>query len=243
MAAECRHVLPRGTRCKGIALSGKSYCYFHDRLHVYRRDGRREDEEPLALPYIEDANGIQLALMQVLGAIATGRLGPRRGGMMLYGLQIAIQALDRTPAVPSGEMVEIADSDESDLELGLELGMEPDMEPGMEPGSCDTDEPCASCQQASCSNVSCQNKQTTRQVQDRETQTREIQTRETQTREVQDRERQAIEPATPSVIPIGSPQHRRLVQELLAEAKLAATRPRAETPDTRKSAQSQRGWT
>jgi hypothetical protein len=255
-AAECRHVMPRGVKCHSPALGGKSYCYYHDRLHIYRRDGCREDDNPLALPYLEDANGIQLALMQVLGAIGTGRLGRRRGGMMLYGLQIAIQALDRTPAVPSGEMVEIADSDESDLELGLELGMES----GMEQDRCETDKPGAACKQASCTN-----KQTTRQVpdsevQDRKTQDREIQDREIQDREVQDREVQdrqpldsptpgraqsgraqpgrtqldpsspaaidvlAIQAATPRVIPLGSAEHRRLVRELIAEAKLVATR-------------------
>jgi hypothetical protein len=238
--------MPRGVKCHSPALGGKSYCYYHDRLHIYRRDGCREDDNPLALPYLEDANGIQLALMQVLGAIGTGRLGRRRGGMMLYGLQIAIQALDRTPAVASAEMVEIADSDESDLELGLELGMES----GMEQDRCETDKPGAACKQASCTN-----KQTTRQVPDSEVQDRKTQDREVQDREVQDRQPLdsptpgraqsgraqpgrtqldpsspaaidvlAIQAATPRVIPLGSAEHRRLVRELIAEAKLVATR-------------------
>ena len=43
----------------------------------------------LELPSIEDAASIQLALIDVLQALAANRLDPRRAGLLLYGLQVA----------------------------------------------------------------------------------------------------------------------------------------------------------
>jgi hypothetical protein len=44
---------------------------------------------PLELPPVEDSASIQLALIQVLQALATNQLDPRRAGLLLYGLQVA----------------------------------------------------------------------------------------------------------------------------------------------------------
>jgi hypothetical protein len=44
---------------------------------------------PLELPAVEDSASIQLALIQVLQALAAGQLEPRRAGLLLYGLQVA----------------------------------------------------------------------------------------------------------------------------------------------------------
>jgi hypothetical protein len=44
MFVECRHIMPRGAKCKAPALRGRPYCYFHDKLHAYTRDGLRDDK-------------------------------------------------------------------------------------------------------------------------------------------------------------------------------------------------------
>jgi hypothetical protein len=43
----------------------------------------------LELPPIEDAASIQLALIDILQALAANRLDPNRAGLLLYGLQVA----------------------------------------------------------------------------------------------------------------------------------------------------------
>jgi hypothetical protein len=101
MYLECRHIMPSGCKCHSPALRGRFYCYYHDKLHTYTQDGTRDDSGPLHLPSIEDARGIQLAL----GSLAAGRLCRENAGTLLYGTQIALQALSRIPAIPPMEIV------------------------------------------------------------------------------------------------------------------------------------------
>lgn len=105
MFIECRHILPRGTKCKSPALRGKVYCYFHDRLQRFAQDGQRDASEPLLLPSIEDARGIQMAISQILAALGSGRLESRKAGLYLYGLQLATQLLAQLPEPSPQEMV------------------------------------------------------------------------------------------------------------------------------------------
>ena len=111
MYAECRHIMPRGTKCKSPALKGRPYCYYHAKLHDYTRDGLRADKGPVCLASIEDACGIQHALMQIMNSMANGRIDSREGVRLIYGLQVAIQALDRVPETPPQEMVQATGCD------------------------------------------------------------------------------------------------------------------------------------
>ena len=105
MLVECRHIMPRGVKCKALALRDRPYCYFHEKLHDYTRDGLRDDKGPVCLASIEDACGIQHALMQIMNSMANGRIDSREGVRLIYGLQVAIQALDRVPQTPPQEIV------------------------------------------------------------------------------------------------------------------------------------------
>lgn len=105
MYPECRHILPRGAKCKSPALRGKAYCYFHYHLQRFEQDGQRQTHEPLCLPPLEDAHGIQMALGQILAALGSGRLDTRKVGLYLYGMQLATQLLAQLPITCPEEMV------------------------------------------------------------------------------------------------------------------------------------------
>ena len=89
MVPECRHIKTSGGKCGSPALRGKPYCYFHARL---RERAARPANPYLAIelpPTLEDRGSIQLAISEIVSAIADNRIDTRRAGMLLYALQIA----------------------------------------------------------------------------------------------------------------------------------------------------------
>jgi hypothetical protein len=89
----CEYAKPNGTFCGSPALRGRDYCHWHltcvaRRLHM-EKQAATCDPTPLALPPLEDANSIQLALMMVTDAILHDRVGPKKGNQLLYALQLA----------------------------------------------------------------------------------------------------------------------------------------------------------
>ena len=106
----CNHIKTNGNVCQSPALKGSDFCYFHTRdrqrqanfqqardLKTHQHQGRFiEDDtnaeilESLELPLLEDANAIQVALSNLLRAIASNHLRDRRAALLLYGLQIAV---------------------------------------------------------------------------------------------------------------------------------------------------------
>lgn len=156
MFIECRHILPRGTKCKAAALRGRPYCYFHDQLHTYRQDGTRDGKDPLRLPSIEDASGIQLALTQVMNAMANGRLDSREGVRLIYGLQVALQAFAQVPKTPPQEIVQATACDG----IGIDIADE-------EAGLCEPHTGCPTCtKRFGCDNIARQNKKSLRHLVD-----------------------------------------------------------------------------
>jgi len=152
MYAECRHIMPRGTKCKSPALKGRPYCYYHKKLHDYTGDGLRNDKEPLCLASIEDACGIQHALTQIMGAMASGRLDSREGVRLIYGLQVSIQALDRVPQTPPQEIVHATACDG----IGVDLA-------DQEATQCEPHTDCPTCtNRFGCENVARQSKESIR---------------------------------------------------------------------------------
>ena len=95
MTHECRHIMPNGAKCHAAALRGKPYCYFHTRLHHFTSQPPIPPDGTLRLPVLEDQTAIQLAVSQVLDALCSSRLDPRRAGLFLYGIQIASQNVER----------------------------------------------------------------------------------------------------------------------------------------------------
>lgn len=109
MYSECRHILPSGRKCHSPALKGQVVCYFHHRLESVRLDGTRADKEPLKLPSLEDARGIQMALTQILSALGSGRINPKLAAVYLSGIRLALQALKHAAAPAPIETVRALD--------------------------------------------------------------------------------------------------------------------------------------
>jgi hypothetical protein len=80
-APRCQHLRLSGASCAQPALRGRRFCRFHDPAHRKPPD--------YSLPMVEDAASLQLAVMQVLRALADRAVDRRTAALMLYGLQIA----------------------------------------------------------------------------------------------------------------------------------------------------------
>jgi hypothetical protein len=87
----CQHVKINGTQCGSPALRRKRFCYFHDN---YRETQARllEDQSKGRIcdfPLLEDANSVQVAVMQVIHLLGSGKVDTKVAGLMLYALQTA----------------------------------------------------------------------------------------------------------------------------------------------------------
>jgi hypothetical protein len=58
-------------------------------LHSHASAHAETASLPLQLPDVEDSASIQLALIEVIHALAANQLDPRRAGLLLYALQVA----------------------------------------------------------------------------------------------------------------------------------------------------------
>ena len=92
-APRCTHVKPSGLRCQAPAMRDTEFCYYHRRVH----EGPRLLFPTLTM--LEDAHGIQAALMEVLCAVLDGSVDLKMGAMLLYGLQTATANLKRVGEV------------------------------------------------------------------------------------------------------------------------------------------------
>ncbi|MGA8086061.1 MAG: hypothetical protein WCA10_02070 [Terracidiphilus sp.] len=88
MFNECRHILTSGHKCKAAALRGKAFCYYHTADRRYATTST-SSVDPLLIPTIEDAAGVQVAINQVFRGLASRRIDRRQAGVYFYGLQIA----------------------------------------------------------------------------------------------------------------------------------------------------------
>lgn len=120
MFIECRHIKPSGLKCKSPAVRKTFYCYFHTGLYRSRNPSVTDDKQPINLPSLEDFNGVQIALHQVLGALSSSRIDPRRAGLFLRGLRIAAELAAKSASNSEGESVRDITCDNDGAPLALE---------------------------------------------------------------------------------------------------------------------------
>jgi hypothetical protein len=101
----CEHVKASGFRCGSPAAKGERLCYFHKGLGQALPirsvlfdpclDQKRNSEGPriMMMPLLEDAASIQMAYMQVLGAILYNEVDPRKGRALLSAIHGAARNL------------------------------------------------------------------------------------------------------------------------------------------------------
>jgi hypothetical protein len=91
---------PSGNRCGSPALKGEYYCYHHHLKHANRRNHRvliDPEVTCMEIPVIEDRASIFVALAAVIHRLAENTIDTRRAGQMIYGLQVAMRALEPPP--------------------------------------------------------------------------------------------------------------------------------------------------
>jgi hypothetical protein len=92
----CQHVKLNGTQCGSPALRRRRFCFFHDKIRCEQAKIRATAPTPrFALPLLEDANSVQVALMHVIQMLGSGTIDHKTAGLMLYALQTASNNLRR----------------------------------------------------------------------------------------------------------------------------------------------------
>ncbi len=88
----CQHIKTNGTQCGSPALRRNRFCYFHKRYQEQRirlTADRRRAPATFFLPVLEDANSIQMSLMQIMRLLLTGQIEHKTASLLLYALQTA----------------------------------------------------------------------------------------------------------------------------------------------------------
>jgi len=117
----CQHLKVNGTQCGSPALTRHKFCFFHQRWRessIKLSAGRPRSTPNFQLPVLEDANSIQVALMQVVAMILSGELEAKRAGLVLYALQTASANLRAADFEPEEHQVVVHPEWVKDTPLG-----------------------------------------------------------------------------------------------------------------------------
>ena len=101
----CQHIKVNGTQCGSPALRRNRFCFFHKRFRDEQiklaTDRKRQTKARFVLPVLEDANSIQVALMQIMRLLLSQQIEHKTASLLLYALQTATANLDRTRFPPN----------------------------------------------------------------------------------------------------------------------------------------------
>ena len=100
----CQYIKVNGTQCGSPAMRRNRFCFFHKRWHeqriVLNSTRKRPSKPALDLPVLEDANSVQVALMQVMRLLLSGQVEHKTASLLLYGLQTASANLRKVKFEP-----------------------------------------------------------------------------------------------------------------------------------------------
>jgi hypothetical protein len=100
----CQYIKVNGTQCGSPAMRRNRFCFFHKRWHeqriVLNASRKRQSKAALNLPALEDANAVQVALMQVMRLLLSGQIEHKTASLLLYGLQTASSNLRKVKFEP-----------------------------------------------------------------------------------------------------------------------------------------------
>jgi hypothetical protein len=112
---QCNHVLTNGEVCKAIPMRDSNFCYWHHKARARHRRYERiggpistEANSGLELPFLEDANAIQVSIQEIMQAILDRRIDSKRAGLLLYSLQLASTNIRNLSPLPTDNAAYIA---------------------------------------------------------------------------------------------------------------------------------------
>jgi len=102
-----------GTQCGSPALRRRRLCFFHVRCQEQRTRivESQFGQARFVVPLLEDANSVQMALMQVMQLLGTGQMEHKTAALMLYALQTASCNLRNTEFEAKDAMDVVIDRD------------------------------------------------------------------------------------------------------------------------------------
>jgi hypothetical protein len=139
----CTHIKTNGTQCGSPALRGRRFCFFHKNWQGQQIQLNAQPASPLSftMPVLEDADSVQVALMQVMRLILSGQLDPKIAGLLLYALQTASLNLRQMKLEPyHRESVVIDPRSVGDNNLGDDAWCKAEFEEGEEDEEDDSEE-------------------------------------------------------------------------------------------------------
>src|SRR5579864_6648041 len=89
VAPRCQWVRQDGTSCRSPQMKQHIYCFAHMQMAEART-------LMLMLPAAEDANAIQVGLMQIQKALIEDRISMKKAGLLLYSMQLALTNVGQT---------------------------------------------------------------------------------------------------------------------------------------------------
>ena len=116
----CQHIKMNGIQCGSPALRGRRQCFFHERAREqHNRIVKSQFKQArFVLPVLEDANAVQMALMQVMQLIAWGEIDRKVAGLLLFGLQTAsanLRKVNFEPIDPTDVVIDREDIRETNI--------------------------------------------------------------------------------------------------------------------------------
>jgi hypothetical protein len=134
--AICEHIKDNGATCGSPALTGYSFCFFHQRL---RQPRHRPGDFEYKLPILDTPESILMATQHITQAALDGVLEERRARLVLSALRLAMTALKAMNA--AGEQSPLpSKSLENNVDTGFQarvtraqLAVSPATEPAPEP--------------------------------------------------------------------------------------------------------------